>query len=521
MLAFTNAGAGIRLRHPRSSKPKHSCKSTSKAVLAGSWEAPQNLRHSGKLTSSDLKMDPNPNNRKRNLYLDYNWTPVTEEVSNLVVHNASIEGQVPKDLRGRLYRIGPNARYLPEEGQRINWFDGDGMIHVVALDNNEEDQRLQISYFNRWVQSSFFKQELCFQRPSLNITALRGIRGLLCVLAELIRLFIQGAILGFKYTEDRIDSLSPLGVANTNLLFRGGSIYALYESDGPWKLNPVSLTTEGFNDRDLRPQGVKEPYCAHPKIAPNGDLISFSILFRPGPAGGMIVYVNNPDDRSRDRRFKVPNAYSYTHDICVSQNFIIFMDSPCRVDFANMLHGGGPLRWDYNGKSRIGVIPRDETGMMLLGLTSINEVKWFDLDQEDTGFVFHWGNGFNDQDSIIACGSLFDVFDISFLDEEIPQNYNMLPKMSDFRIDLKSGRVRRLDVLKNDDFPIRSLSDFPVWRQSLTGSEHQTRFLYGSFAFFEANRSFVGPGDCVPPDGQLATIGGLAGKPLRARVEIE
>jgi len=257
------------------------------------------------------------------------------------------------------------------------------------------------------------------------------------------------------------------------------------------------LTTEGFNDRDLRPQGVKEPYCAHPKVAPNGDLISFSILFRPSPFGGMFVYVNNPDERARERKFRVPDMNSYIHDICISNNFIIFMDSPCRNNLTNMLYGGGPLRWDYNGRSRIGVIPRDEKGMKLLGLNGMDEVKWFDLDQEDTGFVFHWGNGFNDDACIIACGSHFSTFDISFLDEEIPRNYDRLPKMNDFRIDLKSGQVRCLDILRNDDEPIRSLSDFPVWKQSLTGSGERTRFLYGSFAFLEANWSFVGPGDCV------------------------
>eukprot|EP00181_Compsopogon_caeruleus_P001241 CAMPEP_0184688746 /NCGR_PEP_ID=MMETSP0312-20130426/30264_1 /TAXON_ID=31354 /ORGANISM="Compsopogon coeruleus, Strain SAG 36.94" /LENGTH=689 /DNA_ID=CAMNT_0027146009 /DNA_START=515 /DNA_END=2585 /DNA_ORIENTATION=+ len=475
--------------------------------------------------------------KRRNLYLDYNWTPLTEEAANVAIPRRNIEGHVPHDLRGRLYRIGPNARYLPGDDQRINWFDGDGMIHAVAFEN-DEDGRMRASYSNRWVQSSFYKQELCIQRPSLNITSLRGIHGILLIIQELLRLFVQSFLLGFKYTRDRIDSFSPLGVANTNMLFRKGSIYALYESDGPWKLNPVSLTTEGFNDRDLRPQGVSEPYCAHPKAAVNGDLISFGILFRPGPMGGMILYVNNPEDPSRERKFKVPDMESYIHDICISKDFIIFMDSPCRNDLSNMLYGGGPLRWDYNGSfmdspcrndlsnmlygggplrwdyngsSRIGVIPRDEHGMKLLGLETLSSVKWFKLEEEESGFVFHWGNGFNDDQTIIACGSYFEEFDISFLDEEIPMNYDRLPKMSDFRIDLESGRVCRHDILRDDNTKLHTLSDFPVWSQTLTGGEHRTRFLYGSFAFLEANRTFVGPRDEVPTDGTLTTIGGFAG----------
>mmetsp|Transcript_11168 Transcript_11168/g.22245 ORF Transcript_11168/g.22245 Transcript_11168/m.22245 type:complete len:679 (-) Transcript_11168:1186-3222(-) len=461
-----------------------------------------------KSESRNIQTQASP--RKKNLYLDFNWTPLTEEVANIEIPRRNMEGHVPQDLRGRLYRIGPNARYLPADGQRINWFDGDGMIHVVCFDN-DDDEKLRMTYSNRWVQSSFFKQELCVQRPSLNITSLRGIHGILLIIQELLRLFVQSFLLGFRYTRDRIDSFSPLGVANTNMMFRKGSIYALYESDGPWRLNPVSLTTEGFNDRDLRPQGVAEPYCAHPKAAANGDLISFGILFRPGPMGGMILYVNNPDDPTRERKFKVPDMTSYIHDICISKNFIIFMDSPCRNDLSNMLYGGGPLRWDYNGSSRIGVIPRDEHGMKLLGLETLSSVKWFKLEEEESGFVFHWGNGFNDDQTIIACGSYFEEFDISFLDEEIPMNYDRLPKMSDFRIDLESGRVCRHDILRDDNTKLHTLSDFPVWSQTLTGGEHRTRFLYGSFAFLEANRTFVGPRDEVPTDGTLTTIGGFAG----------
>jgi len=342
-----------------------------------------------------------------NVYLNYNWKPVMSEINN-EIKKESIEGEIPKDLRGKLYRIGPNNRYLPSADQRFNWFDGDGMIHVVSIEDGENDEP-KVTYANRWVRSSFYKQELVAQRPPLNITSVKGIHGLIEVISELGSLLIQNLLLGFKYTKDRIDAFSPFGVANTNLLYTRGSLYALYESDGPWRINPSSLTTESFNDKDIRPQGSNIPYTAHPKQATNGEIISFGIVLRPGPLGGLIFYRNHPSDSSQKTKFKVPGMNSYLHDICISKNFIIFMDSPCRVDVLNLVRGGGPLRWDYSGRSRIGVIPRNEEGKNLLNLETMDDVKWFPLEEKDTGFIFHWGNGFNDDKTIVASGSHFEV----------------------------------------------------------------------------------------------------------------
>ena len=47
-----------------------------------------------------------------------------------------IEGQIPKDLRGSLYRDGP-ARF-ERAGQKVtHWFDGDGAILGVHFNQGE------------------------------------------------------------------------------------------------------------------------------------------------------------------------------------------------------------------------------------------------------------------------------------------------------------------------------------------------------------------------------------------------
>jgi len=62
-----------------------------------------------------------------------------------------VEGEVPRELAGTYYRNGPNPAFEP--AGRYHWFDGDGMIHAIRL----EDGRAR--YRNRWVLSEGLKEE--------------------------------------------------------------------------------------------------------------------------------------------------------------------------------------------------------------------------------------------------------------------------------------------------------------------------------------------------------------------------
>ena len=61
-----------------------------------------------------------------------------------------VEGEVPRELAGTYYRNGPNPAFEP--AGRYHWFDGDGMIHAIRL----EDGRAR--YRNRWVLSEGLKE---------------------------------------------------------------------------------------------------------------------------------------------------------------------------------------------------------------------------------------------------------------------------------------------------------------------------------------------------------------------------
>src|SRR6201747_72934 len=55
-----------------------------------------------------------------------------------------IEGELPRELNGTLYRNGPNPQF---ESPGAHWFVGDGMLHAFHLENG------RASYRNRWVRT--------------------------------------------------------------------------------------------------------------------------------------------------------------------------------------------------------------------------------------------------------------------------------------------------------------------------------------------------------------------------------
>jgi carotenoid cleavage dioxygenase-like enzyme len=66
-----------------------------------------------------------------------------------------IEGQLPTTVRGLFCRNGPNPHFSTE-GLDYHAFDGDGMIHCVALQNGKA------SYTKRWIQTR--KKEVSTER---------------------------------------------------------------------------------------------------------------------------------------------------------------------------------------------------------------------------------------------------------------------------------------------------------------------------------------------------------------------
>ena len=79
------------------------------------------------------------------------WYPSEIEESYAI---ADIEGEIPRDLHGTLYRNGPSQRQLPAQGyEALHLFDGDALVHAFRFDDGKAH------YTGRFVESESYLVE--------------------------------------------------------------------------------------------------------------------------------------------------------------------------------------------------------------------------------------------------------------------------------------------------------------------------------------------------------------------------
>ncbi len=128
-----------------------------------------------------------------------------------------IEGEIPPALNGTLFRNGPGL--LDIHGQPLHHpFDGDGMICAIAFDQGR-------AYFrNRFVRTEGFLKE-----QDAGKMLYRGVFGTQKPGGWLANAF----------------DIDIKNIANTNVIYWGGKLLALWEAAEPYRLDPKTLDTIG------------------------------------------------------------------------------------------------------------------------------------------------------------------------------------------------------------------------------------------------------------------------------------
>ena len=268
-------------------------------------------------------------------YLRGNFAPVSDEVT---VFDLPVRGSIPQDLRGLYLRNGPNPMTGVDPG---HWFQGDGMVHGVRLENGAAKW-----YRNRWVRTRSFTEGVSFVDESGNVD-------------------------------------HSIGVGNTSVIGHAGRILALVESSYPTELTG-EMETIGVCDFDGR---LTTSMTAHPKRCPeSGDLHFFGYRFLPPhltyhrlDAAGRLV-------QSEEIVVRGPTMM---HDFAITDRHVIFMDLPVVFDFERALAGRFPYAWSDDYGARLGVMPHGGASA---------DVRWFEI---DPCYVFHPFNAYSDGNSIV------------------------------------------------------------------------------------------------------------------------
>jgi carotenoid cleavage dioxygenase-like enzyme len=280
-----------------------------------------------------------------------NYAPISMECD---APHLPVIGELPRGLRGTLYRNGPNPQFMPPDPSQHHWFLGDGMVHAFTLADG------RVSYRNRWVRTSKFLAEAAAGRVDQS-----------------------------GWTGD------GQGVANTNIVWHARHLLALEEAHLPMELDPRSLATLGQQDFG---HALKGPFTAHPKLDPRtGELVFFGYS-TSGPLTPAMSYgtIDRSGQVTRFERFEAPYC-SMVHDFAVTERHVVFPVMPLSGSMARAMRGGPPFAWEPDLGGHVGVMRRDQ------GVASL---RWF---RAETCFVFHVMNAWDEGERIMVDVMQYDA----------------------------------------------------------------------------------------------------------------
>lgn len=277
-------------------------------------------------------------------------------------------GKIPTELQGTLFRNGPGL--LDINGTPIRHpFDGDGMISAISFNGGKAHFR-----------SAFVKTEGYVQEQKTGKILYRGVFGTQKPGGWLSNLF----------------DLKLKNIANTNIIYWGGKLLALWEAAEPYRLDPETLSTLGIDYLD----GILKPgdaFSAHPRIDPSCEwedsqsrLVNFAI--KPGLSTKIIIYELDPQGKLVHRHEHITPGFAFIHDFAITSNYCLFFQNavsfnpiPCVLG----LKGAGEcVEFQPDRPTRILVISRKPP----YNLVKVLEVN--------AGFVFHHANAFESENRI-------------------------------------------------------------------------------------------------------------------------
>lgn len=283
------------------------------------------------------------------------WRPTRNEE---VYEITDVEGEVPREIHGTLYRSSPSQNVLPPEGaEALHLFDGDGLMHALRFDDGH------VHYTGRFARNESFLVEEEEGRYCMNGVSIR--------------------------VDDPTDRVPIRVQHNTNIVRHGDRLLALVENGVPLQLDARSLDPIGPFDCGGRMLGYAT--SAHPKIdAQTGQMMIHG--YQPWEPY-LQYYVIEPDGRCSVAEVVDAPYATMMHDAAITENHVVFPLCPVVLN-GDTLIGGGTLaqasRWEPDRGLKFGIRSRGAGG----------EVRWFEA--RTPGFLFHFGNAYEANGKIYA-----------------------------------------------------------------------------------------------------------------------
>ncbi|MGK7888527.1 MAG: carotenoid oxygenase family protein [Leptolyngbyaceae cyanobacterium] len=347
-----------------------------------------------------------------NPFLQGNFAPIRHECE---VTDLTVIGEIPPDLAGMFVRNGTNPQFDPI-GQ-YHWFDGDGMLHGVHLQNG------MVTYRNRYVQTRGFLKEREAQQA------------------------IWTGLLEPPQT-DQSDGPSQ-NASNTALVWHGGRLLSLWEGGDPHAMTLPDLTTLGPFTFEGKLQSA---FTAHPKVDPKtGEMMFFGYSF----ALPYLTYsvVSAMGDLVHSTPIDLPVAVMM-HDFAITERFTIFPDLPITFRPERLEQGQPGMMFEGDRPSRFGIVPRHGHH---------SQVRWFEA---LPCFMFHNFGAYEDGNEVVLIGCRMAHYDLVGTPPENPEDG--IPRIYEWRFNLATGTTQE-----------RQLSDVAAEFSRINEQQMGQRFRYG------------------------------------------
>lgn len=266
------------------------------------------------------------------------------------------QGEVPEQLSGTFYRVVADRQWPPRVDNDL-WFNEDGMAMYFRFHKGRVDFR------SRYVRTPRFDAEDKAGRA------------------------LFGAYRN-PLTDDPSVAGVSRGLANTNVFYHGGKLYASKEDSPPILLDPVTLETVG--EYTFEGALTAETCTAHPKIDPRtGEMVFFGYAAKGETTPDIAYYEADATGRVvHETWFTAPYA-SMVHDFAVTQNYVVFPIIPLRSDHAWLERGEPHFKWDPGEDIYLGVLPRKGTERQLRWFRAPNRFASHIMGAFDDGRTVH------------------------------------------------------------------------------------------------------------------------------------
>ncbi len=348
-----------------------------------------------------------------------------------------IEGFIPTELQGTLFRNGVGLFEI--NGEKIGHpFDGDGMVCAITFNQGKAH------FKNRYVRTEGYLKE-----QEAGEILYRGF----------------GTQKSGGWLANIFDTKFK-NAANTNVMYWGGKLWAMWEGGHPHQLDPKNLETIGLDDVNGLLES-HESFSAHPRIIDN-TFINFGVT---GVTSQSLVISELDNRGNKLKKHSHPlKDFVFFHDMLATPNYYIFIQHPFNVSPLPFLLGFKTIEQCFNYN------PKQPTKIIVISRQGNHDME---ILETESFFGFHHGNAWEKDGKIYLetiCSNFFpkkkqaelDFTQIDF--DEFPNG-----KMWEFELNLAEQTVTRKQLIERR-------CEFPSVHPNWVGQEH-------SYLYMNVNRT--------------------------------